>query len=140
MSSRYGAITFSIGGIAFAALSANESRCGLDFTPFSEEYDHSVFHVKGSYGNFLIRGGRTGRQCHALFCYLGSVSAVYGNFNADQADWANAALVIVDPGGNQVATRGRLMAGSFRKMGKVTPAGVGDTVRMNCEATFTKDD
>lgn len=141
-------ITFTINGKTFAAnavpdTSTNAARIALACAVDSPVYQLIRFHVPGTDGNLIVRGGRTGQAIRVRVRYIGALSGTTGNaetlFASDQSDWANAAVTIVDHNG-VTHDNCNLLPGSFRRTSVPKPTGrTSGQGWFDCEAEFTID-
>lgn len=127
------AVTFSIGGVSFSAMSSSDGRKAVACNVGNGEYRLIRFHGAGWTGNFVIRDGRTGGTIMCLLRYIGN--AVESDYSSDRTAWENTAVTIVDEAGNSFENCNLLhMARSDR------PKGIpGDRAFLDAVAVFTRD-
>lgn len=106
-------ISITIGGVAFGAISTSATRSALDCKVNSAQYQIMRFHIPGVNGNYLVRGGRTGRVIACALRYRGTVSGVGTNYKLDMAAWENAAVTLTDQFGDSY-TRCQLQPNGMR--------------------------
>ena len=132
------ALTHTIGGVSFGALSSAAGRKSLGCFPEALEYDVKRFHAPGTAGNFIVRGDRMGGKIVAGLRYVDSLANVQSNYQSDRSGWENTALAIVDSTGTTFA-RCNLDNGGMKITRKPTSIGRGGLVFMDAVATFTVD-
>jgi hypothetical protein len=93
------AVTFTIGGVSFGALSVSAGRQALDCKYGSEAQKVVRYSPFGTKGNLLTRGEGKGRKVAALLRYVeGGESTVEAMINADMTAWKKTAVDIVYAG------------------------------------------
>ena len=134
------AISFTIGGTTFAALTAPTSanRYALACEPESGQFETIRYHPKGVTGNYLVRCGEAGRRIVCKLRYLDTVANVESNFKSDFQAWENAAVSIAYSG--VTYQRCTLEPGGMKKIRNPVATGRGSSyVFMDAQATFICD-
>lgn len=130
--------TFSIGGVNFNALDNSQGRKALSCEVSAPAYQLIRFHIPGTDGNLIVRGGKTDRPIICHMRYIDEYPDAVSTFNTDAENWANAALTIVDEAGTSY-TRCNLL--TMKRTTKIQALGSGghNYVFFDAMATFNQD-
>lgn len=129
--------TFTIGGTGFESLGMGAGRYALSCEVASPAYQLIRFHIPGTDGNLIVRGGRIDQPIICHMRYIDTYSDAVGMFNTDAAAWANTAVTIVDEAGDSY-TRCNLVTMKRTTKIKAVGSGVGK-VFFDAMATFNRD-
>ena len=133
------ALSFTIGGVSFAALGTTAGRKAMAFLPGNPSYDISRFHVKGSNGNFIIRGGKDGGRIYCRGRYIGLLDTAMGLYFSDVEAWANAAISVVGHGKTYASCNLDKDGAKISKEPVAMGRGTVGQVYFDADFTFTHD-
>jgi len=93
------AITFTIGGQAYAALDSAVGRKAFLIRVSAPVYDIKRFHVPGIDGNYIVRGGISGGNILCIVRYVDALATALANLRTDRELFASQSNTIIDDEG-----------------------------------------